>query len=167
MDETGEETEALPLSKAVDFLLEECRMVLPGIQALFGFQLVAVFSQGFGDKLSRPEQILHLVATALSVIAVAFVMTPAALHRATPRDVTLRFVLVSTRLLLASMLPLALSISLDFYLVGRVIAGGSAAIAAAVVLALFVLFWFVVPRARALQAVILRVGGSRLPRAER
>lgn len=30
--------EALPLSEAVTHLLEECRMVLPGIQALFGFQ---------------------------------------------------------------------------------------------------------------------------------
>ncbi len=35
------------LSQAITHILEECRMVLPGIEALFGFQLVAVFSQPF------------------------------------------------------------------------------------------------------------------------
>jgi len=34
--------------KTISHLLEECRMVLPGIQALFGFQLIAVFNQPFG-----------------------------------------------------------------------------------------------------------------------
>ena len=51
-----EEREELSLSKAAEYLLEECRMVLPGIQALFGFQLVAVFNQSFGEKLSSGEQ---------------------------------------------------------------------------------------------------------------
>jgi hypothetical protein len=31
-------------------------MVLPGIQALFGFQLIAVFSPGFEQKLTLAEQ---------------------------------------------------------------------------------------------------------------
>jgi len=39
--------EDLPLSKAAQLLLEECRMVLPGIQALFGFQLIVVFNSRF------------------------------------------------------------------------------------------------------------------------
>ena len=46
----GEVKENLP--ELVSHLLEECRMVLPGIQALFGFQLVAVFNQAFWEKLS-------------------------------------------------------------------------------------------------------------------
>ncbi|MEO7099505.1 MAG: DUF6328 family protein [Luteolibacter sp.] len=53
--------EILPLSKAVLLLLEECRMVLPGIQALFGFQLIAVFNSRFAEALSRTEQSLHLL----------------------------------------------------------------------------------------------------------
>src|SRR5213078_3805203 len=44
--------EVLPLSEAVTHLLEECRMVLPGIQALFGFQLIAVFNSTFRESLS-------------------------------------------------------------------------------------------------------------------
>ena len=46
----------MPLSMAAQYLLEECRMVLPGIQALFGFQLIAVFSPGFAQKLTLADQ---------------------------------------------------------------------------------------------------------------
>ena len=74
-----EEKEELSLSKAAEYLLEECRMVLPGIQALFGFQLIALFNQGFGEKLSHAQQLLHLVAIILTTLAMALVMTPAAL----------------------------------------------------------------------------------------
>src|ERR1700694_2515161 len=31
------------------YTIEEARMVLPGIQAIFGFQLIAVFNQRFHD----------------------------------------------------------------------------------------------------------------------
>jgi len=51
-----------PLSDAVSHILEECRMVLPGIQALFGFQLIAVFNQTFWDKLQPHEQVIHFAA---------------------------------------------------------------------------------------------------------
>ena len=44
--------ETLPLSKAAEHLLGECRMVLPGIQALLGFQLISFFSPGFDRKLA-------------------------------------------------------------------------------------------------------------------
>jgi Family of unknown function (DUF6328) len=72
--------ETLPLSEAVTHLLEECRMVLPGIQALFGFQLIAVFNSTFRESLSPAEQYVHLAAIGLVVAAVALVMSPAALH---------------------------------------------------------------------------------------
>src|SRR5437588_6765743 len=57
-----ETTEQLPLSKAAEYLLDESRMVLPGIQALFGFQLIAVFNSAFEQKLSPAEQRGHLLA---------------------------------------------------------------------------------------------------------
>ena len=56
--------EKLELEDALTHLLEECRMVLPGVQALFGFQLIAVFSDGFFLRLAYPEQCLHLFALA-------------------------------------------------------------------------------------------------------
>src|SRR5215203_2442827 len=96
------------LEGAVSHLLEECRMVLPGVQALFGFQLVAVFNQRFTD-LPFGNQLLHLAAVAISA---ALVMTPAAFHREVePHSVSERMLDVSTRLLLASMVCLALGIA--------------------------------------------------------
>jgi hypothetical protein len=139
--------EELPLSKAAQYLLDEARMVLPGIQALFGFQLIAVFNARFADTLSSAEQQLHLLAIALVAVAVALVMTPAAYHRLTgPREVTDTFIRLSTRLLLFSMWPLAASISIDFYIIARVILSTSiVALLAAALFAFFVLLWLVLP----------------------
>src|SRR5581483_580424 len=102
----AQQKEELPLSKAAQMLLEECRMVLPGIQALFGFQLVAVFNSAFDQKLSQTEQHLHFTALALVAIAVALVMAPAAFHRqAGITEITDTFLKLSTRLMLWSMWP--------------------------------------------------------------
>jgi Family of unknown function (DUF6328) len=156
-----EKREKLPLSKAAEYLLDECRMVLPGIQALFGFQLIAVFNSTFKESLSSSEQRLHLLAIALVAIAVAIIMTPAALHRQKgPYEVTDLFVRVSSRLLLWSMGPLALSISIDFYLVSRIVTNSTwVALLATSLFVLFVVLWFVLPRARGVQQAI--VGQSR------
>ena len=94
----------------------------PGIQALFGFQLTAVFNEGFSTKLSEGQQHIHFVSILLTVIAVALVMAPAALHRQIdPLSVSQRFIQQATTLLLLSMLPLAMSICLEIYLIGEII----------------------------------------------
>jgi hypothetical protein len=141
--------EQVPLDKAAQHMLEECRMVLPGIQALFGFQLIAVFNEGFGEKLSGPQQLMHLAAIILVAIAIALVMAPAALHRQTePQEVSERFVWLSSNLLLASMYPLAIAICLDAWLVTSIIVGrNDVGIAVAfLLLAVFALFWLLLPR---------------------
>jgi hypothetical protein len=147
MTQSPHATQPLSLDKAVEYLLEECRIVLPGIQVLFGFQLATVFTTRFAQDLSVGEQRLHLLAIALVAVAIALIMTPAAYHRqAEPRHASARFIRVSTRLLLASMPPLAIAICLDFYLVARlVVDAGSVAWAAATLFAVFVALWFVLP----------------------
>ena len=147
--EPREHVEELSLDQAATLLLEECRMVLPGIQALFGFQFVAVFNSAFGEKLSPSEQLMHLAALLLVLVAAALVLAPAAIHRLRqPRAVSLRFVLTSTRLLAWSMAPLALGTTIDVYLVAHVITRQYAlSIAAgALAVAAFVIFWAVLPR---------------------
>jgi hypothetical protein len=44
------------LEKIAQTAIEEARMVLPGIQAIFGFQLIAVFNTKFAE-LSDFDQI--------------------------------------------------------------------------------------------------------------
>jgi hypothetical protein len=121
-------------------------MVLPGLQALFGFQLIAVFNQTFWDRLTHTQQILHFVALSIVAIAIALVMTPAAYHRQAEREtVSHGFVRLASRLLLWSMFPLLTGISLDFYLIALLIFKNtevSLALAAVLSLTFFVL-WFV------------------------
>jgi hypothetical protein len=153
--DTKDGVEELDLEKAVLLLLEECRMVLPGIQALFGFQLVAVFSQRFG-QLSPGAQRLHLLSLSLVAAAIVLIMTPAAYHRQTdPRQARGDFIDLSTRLLLWSMVPLSLAICLDFYVVAQVIVPASWASAlGAALLTLVVVFWWVLPRWRGLATMV-------------
>ena len=142
-----EGAEALSLTKAADHLIEECRMVLPGVQALFGFQLVAVFSERFDKALSDHEKLLHLGSIGLVGLAIALIMTPAAYHRVTSPDrVSAHFIRLSTRLLMAGMPVLMIALTIDAYLVGRLIGGPTAAAATAtVLLAAFVALWILLP----------------------
>jgi hypothetical protein len=142
--------EQLSLDASLTHILEECRMVLPGIQALFGFQLIAVFNDGFTHKLSITEQQMHYAAIILTVIAVALVMTPAAIHlQVDPLAVTERFIRSSSILLLSRIIPLAISICLEIYLIGQIISrsfwlGYTAALGC---LLFFTLLWLVLPHA--------------------
>jgi hypothetical protein len=148
------EREELSLNDAASHLLEECRTVIPGMQALFGFQLIAVFNQRYGEKLTPTEQELHIVAIALVAVAIAMLMAPAVLHRHTePMAVSKRFINVSSRLLMWSMVPLVAGMCIDLFLVARLGLGNraTALFVAAALLGVFVLLWVVLPQSRALQ----------------
>jgi Family of unknown function (DUF6328) len=135
-------------------VIEEARMVLPGIQAFFGFQLIAVFNNRFQD-LTHPEQILHLVALLLLAVSIALIMTPAAYHRIAERGmVSRRFVELASRFLECAMLPLMLSISIDLCLLSRFILGNSAlsAVVGVVTLLMFFGLWYLFPWTQRLRA---------------
>jgi hypothetical protein len=142
------EIQNLDVEKAATHLLEECRMVLPGIQALFGFQLIAVFADGFRRELTSGERKLHLVAVLCVVIAIALVMAPAAIHRQRePRSVSESFLTVSSALLMLGMIPLAIGTVLDVYLVAIAVVHNVpvAALAALIAAGAFIGLWGVLP----------------------
>src|SRR5438552_2167282 len=146
---SSSEREDLSLNDAATHVLEECRTVVPGMQALFGFQLIAVFSARFKEDLSQAERVLHLAALLLVAISIALVMAPAALHRQSePMSVSRGFIATSSRLLMASMVPLAAGICPDVYVIARVTLGTNigAAIVAVLLLGVFLVFWRVIPQ---------------------
>lgn len=148
-DQKGNRIEKLELKDQLKQSLEEARIVMPGVQALFGFQLIAVYNQKFSDLLDTGEQRLHLWAIALTAISMALAMAPAALHRQAESDsVSSRLVSCATLLLTAAMIPLMLALIFDFYLLGRVILkdSGDAFGFAGGLLALFIFLWFVMPQ---------------------
>ena len=76
-------------------------------------------------------------------------MAPAALHRQSePMSVSRRFIIVSSRLLTASMAPLAIGMCLDVYLVARVIVQTQtvAVMVAVSLLDTCLVFWLLLPR---------------------
>jgi len=140
--------EDLSLQDSANLLLEECRTILPGIQALFGFQLIAIFSDGFDEKLAVADQILHLAAIVLVAVAIVLIMTPAAYHRQTgPMKVESGFIELASRAALWAMVALMLGLTLEFYIVAKVILSHMlwAASMAALFLGFIFLFWFIVP----------------------
>ncbi len=144
--EADRPAERLTLKDSTAQLIDECRMVLPGIQALFGFQLIACFSERF-EELTRSQQMLHFLALGLVAIAIALVMTPAAIHRIqAPRETSEKFVKVSSVLLLLAMAPLAAAISTEFYLVGRLLFDADWRVGAAMGLfGFFIVLWVLLP----------------------
>lgn len=151
----GAEREKLTLSQAAQYLLDETRMVLPGLQALFGFQLIVVFSERF-TELSQFEQDLHFAAITLVVVSIALLMTPAAYHRHQEAyEVTHTYVVVCTRLLLIGMAPLSIALCLDVYLIAQMIVDTVWARTVAWSLFAFIFFfWAVFPRVRFLQRAL-------------
>jgi Family of unknown function (DUF6328) len=141
--------EEIKLDSAAGHLLEECRMVLPGIQALFGFQLIAVFNDGFGEKLSSGQQQLHFLALILVALSAGLVMAPAAVHRQSQqRAVSERFIWLSSWLLLLSMFPLAVGLSIDVYLIAHIVFEAELVCVAfaAALFAILMALWLALPR---------------------
>ena len=125
---------------------------------MFGFQLIAVFSDGFSKKLSPDGQLLHLAATVLIALAIALIMAPAAYHRHTPENVTGSFIRVSTHLLVWSMVPLCLGICVEVFLIADIILERSiAALISVLLFGVFVFFWFVLPRVERLRHIAARL----------
>jgi Family of unknown function (DUF6328) len=127
--------------------IEEARMVLPGIQALFGFQLMAVFNQRF-NELTASEQVIHYIAVLLMALAIGMIMTPAAYHRQVePGSVSELFVRLASRLVAIAMLPLAVALCLEVYLLGRVILTDptTSSVVAGMLLLIFAGLWYLFP----------------------
>jgi hypothetical protein len=132
------------VAEKVDHVLTEARVVLPGAQALIGFQFVSVFSDGF-DSLSQEAKVAHLVSMGFIVLSNVLLMTPAAYHRIVERgEDTEQFHHLAGMFVLGAMVTLAFSIAINFYIVvGKITASQSlAVIGAAVVLTAFLGFWF-------------------------
>jgi hypothetical protein len=93
-------------------MIEEARCILPGLQAVFGFQTIAVFNERFTD-LETYAQVCHLAGLGLMVIAMALLMTPAVYFRAQHGHVTSRMVRMSRKNIRGALIPLAVGLSLD------------------------------------------------------
>jgi hypothetical protein len=136
--------ESTSLENKIKQVLTEARVVLPGAQALLGFQLAAMLTEAF-PKLPRTSQYLHLACLGLLAMTIVFLMAPAAFHRIVERgEDTERLHRFASTMVLAAMVPLALGIAGDFYIVlAKVLDAPGVALAFAVSsLVMFFGLWF-------------------------
>jgi hypothetical protein len=140
----GVEMKKTPIHIKIEQVLTEARVVLPGAQALLGFQFATVLLESF-DKLPPSSKNVHMISLALMGVSVILLMTPAAYHRIVERgEDTEHFHDVASRLVLASMITLPIGICGDFYVVMRKVTETMSVSAASslIVLAVFYGLWF-------------------------
>ena len=142
----GEEGEHGEIKDRIDQLMTEDRIVLPGVQALLGFQFASYLTKSFA-ALPQVTQIVNTAALGCLVVAMVLLMMPAPYHRlAADGEAIPRVERVAERLILGALPFVALGVSGDVYVVCSVALGGTAAAAAAVVCAAGMLaLWFGVP----------------------
>jgi hypothetical protein len=143
----AEDVGKTPLHTRIDQMLTEARVMLPGAQAMLGFQFAVMLARTF-DRLPQGAKLVHVAALSLVAVAVILLMTPAAIHRITFRgEDSERFHRIGSRFLVAAAAPLGLGISLDMFVaIVRVTdSPGLGSAAAGLAALLFAVLWFVQP----------------------
>ena len=123
-------------------------MLIPGVTAFLGFQLVAVFNNAFSEKLTRDEQMLHIAAMFLTLVALLMLLAPAAYHRQAESGwASQGFINLSSRLITGATPLFALGMTIDFYLLVRAVSQSTplALILAMAILGVAIFLWYVVP----------------------
>ncbi|MGA8497973.1 MAG: DUF6328 family protein [Xanthobacteraceae bacterium] len=117
-----------PLDVQVDQLLTEARLIIPGAQALLGFQFAVTLMRAFAE-LPEAVKMLHVAALCCIGLAVIMLMAPASIHRiAFGGEDDPAFVRVASFFVVAAPLPLAFGIALDtFVAAGRALQSDRAA----------------------------------------
>ena len=149
-------THSASVHDKIDYALTESRVMLPGAQALFGFQLLVPLMKSF-ETLPATAQTVHFVALALVAVTVVLLIAPAAIHRIAFEGADdPRFLRLASRLVTAALIPLALGIASELYVAGiRLLPGSPAVVWIAAGAACVLLgFWYGLPLG-------LRATGSR------
>ena len=143
MDNSDEETKAERLDRELTELVQELRVLLPGVQVLFGFLLVVPFSVGF-KSVGGAERVLFYVAIAATTVSAVLLIAPSARHRARFRDRDKEAIIVSSnQLTLASTAFLAIAMVSVVVLVGEYLYNWAlGVIGGAVTFALVGWFWY-------------------------
>jgi hypothetical protein len=144
---TSTKTESTPLHARVEQMLTEVRVLLPGAQAMLGFQFAILLTKTF-EQLPQSSKIIHVVALMLVAVAMILLMTPAAIHRISyGGEDSESFHAIGSALILAAAIPLGLGIAADIYVgVARAMDSSSIGLAAATgMLIVFSLLWFIQP----------------------
>ena len=155
---SDEENEKERLNRKLIELLNELRIVIPGVQVLFAFLLILPFNTGFvdADDLGRA---VYAVSLSCAAVASALLIGPAAYHRhrfrrleeETVSDKT-EMIITQDHLAAGGILFLALAMAGSVFMVFDLLFGtGTAAIVAGSLVLTYAWFWYALPVSRRLR----------------
>src|SRR5947209_4622774 len=103
--------------RRVKTALDETRLLILGAQILFGFHLNGAFQNGFAN-LSGQSRALHALSFLMMAAAIALLIAPSLQHRLVDGgNATNRIIGASTMFAGLALLPFALSLGIDLYIV--------------------------------------------------
>jgi hypothetical protein len=135
------------LKSKIEQLLTEARVIIPGGQALLGFQLIATLTKAFSE-LPPTLKYVHAAGLCAVALSVVLLMTPAAVHRIGFRgEDDPAFFRIGSRLVIAASVPLAIGIAADVAVVFFKVTESamSASIAGTAALCALLAFWLAYP----------------------
>ena len=133
-------------------LLNELRVALPGVQVLFAFLLTVPFSNGF-PKLGQFDRDIYFVAFIATAVSTVLLIAPSSYHRLRWRQHDKeRMLVVSNILTIAGLLSLAVAITATVFMITDFVFHRAwASTFTAIMAALFLVFWYGLPLAAAIQ----------------
>jgi Na+-translocating ferredoxin:NAD+ oxidoreductase RnfE subunit len=135
------------LHRRIDLMLTEARVILPGAQALLGFQFIVTLTTVF-EKLPPHVRVIHFVALCAVTLATILLIAPAAIHRMTfhGKD-SESFHRLGSFIVTLALVPLIMGMSADAYVAGgRILNSETIGIAMGLsTLAVLVSLWYVTP----------------------
>jgi hypothetical protein len=136
-------------NRQLDQLLQETRVVMPGVQVLFAFLLAVAFQNGF-TKTTAFQRDVYLATILCATGAAMCFIAPAAWHRILFKQADKRHIIaVSNRFVIAGVAFLAAAMTLALLLVCDYVFGGTTAVIVPLVVGpSFAWFWFAAPLLR-------------------
>ena len=144
-DKTGENSQERTARELIE-LLQELRIVIPGVQVLFAFLLTVPFNQGFA-KLATVQRGVFFATLLCTAAATALLIAPSAHHRILfRRGVREKRLEIGNTLAILGLVFLVPAMVGVMFVITDLAFGLTAALIVTVVMALgFLLLWFILP----------------------
>lgn len=126
-------------------LLQELRVLLPGVQILVAFLLTAPFATRFTD-LDQVGRCLYGVALLTGVLAVVVFVAPTVFHRVGHRRSRVTRLLWGVKMVRIGLVLLGVSLVAAFALIWRFVFGAAVLPVTAAIVLLMLSIWVVLPR---------------------
>jgi hypothetical protein len=142
----AEESRAERLDRELGELLQELRVILPGVQVLLAFLLTAPFQQRFG-QLPGTERNAFFAAIVCATLATVLLIAPSAHHRLRWRaGEKERLLRIGNQMAIWGTVFLGAAIVLALYVVTNVLfAGNLALLTAGATAVVFAAVWYLLP----------------------